>query len=306
MKSSKTFFFAGELSGDKLGAPLVGKDAVGVGGPLMQEAGLTPLFDFDDFQVMGFIPVLLKLPRLLKNLHLIKRWIIKNQPKRVILIDYAEFNLLLAKKLRKAGYRGKIIQYVCPSIWAWRKGRKKILEQHVDHLLTILPFEPKLFDQLDATYVGHPDKPKVLPKKRGIALFPGSRSAEVRANLPLQLEAARKLQLPIFVSIAREKLRPLVESLAPDATAVEGLIKADGAIATCGTVTLEIARAKVPTVVTYKLSRLNYFLARSIFKIRLPYYSLANLVADRELLPEYIHRKIDPDELAQSLRKVMA
>ena len=311
MKSSKKlFFFAGEPSGDLLGAGLIDGPCVGVGGPAMQKAGLAPLFDFEAFQVMGFTSVIPALPRILFLLHKIKRWIIENNPEAVVLIDYAEFNLLLTKKLRKAGYKGKIIFYVCPSIWAWRKKRKEVLEEHVDHLFSILPFEQKLFDKLPVSYVGHPLKVEPHKTKReGIALFPGSRLQEIKDNLPIQLEAAQKLGLPITISVARPKLRKTIEKLAPDCTLSEdsyALMRgAKGALATCGTVILELGLHQTPTVVTYKLSNFHYFLARQVFKIRLPFYSLVNLIADRELFPEYIHKKLSTTEIAKTLGKVM-
>lgn len=311
MTRGEIFFFAGELSGDLLGAELVSEGAVGVGGPAMQRAGLKPLFDFEAFQVMGFTAVIPALPRILMQLHRIKRWILKNSPKMVVLIDYAEFSLLLAKQLRKGGYRGKIVQYVCPSIWAWRKKRKKTLESYYDHLLSILPFEEKLFKKLPVTYVGHPLKRELDGTKRTdeIALFPGSRVQEVRENLPIQLKAARLLGGPIAISVARKKLRPLIEKLAPSCLLVEekeALMKrARGALATCGTVNLELGLYQTPTVVTYKLSHFHYFLGRHLFRIRLPYYSLVNLIADRELFPEFIHKKLDASEIAQTLERVM-
>ncbi len=317
--TSTLFFFAGEPSGDLLGAPLINSSysCVGVGGPAMQEAGLKPLFDFEAFQVMGFSSVIPALPRILILLHRIKRWIVRHNPQGVVLIDYAEFNLLLAKKLRQAGYRGKIIQYVCPSIWAWRRKRKRVLEEHVDHLLVLLPFEKRLFERLPVSYVGHPLR-EVLARHRyskrfeGIALFPGSRMEEVRENLPIQLEAARRLKEPLYVSVAHPKLLPLIERLAPDCTLVPAserydlMRSAKGALATCGSVILELGFHQTATVVTYKLSPLHYFLARRIFKIRLPYYSLVNLIADRELYPEFIHKRLDPAEIAEALERVMA
>ncbi len=310
-----TFFFAGEPSGDLLGASLVTKDAVGVGGPAMQEKGLKPLFDFDAFQVMGFTSVLPALPRILFLGHQIKKWILKNNPRMVVLIDYAEFNLFMAKQLRKGGYKGKIVHYVCPSIWAWRKKRGKVLEENVDHLLSILPFEEKLFQKLPVSYVGHPlakaiETHTYTKSYPGIALFPGSRKQEIKQNLPLQLKAAQNMG-PIYISLASEKLRPLIEKIAPKATVVPPCYRYDlmktakGAIATSGTVILELGLHATPTVVTYPLSAINYFLAKQIFKIRLPYYTLVNLIADKELYPEFIHRKVDPAEVQQALKKVM-
>lgn len=312
------FFFAGEQSGDLLGAELISADhhCVGVGGPLMQEKGLKPLFDFNAFQVMGFTSILPALPRIFLLFHKIKKWILQNNPKAVILIDYAEFNLHLAKHLRKKGYHGKIIQYVCPSVWAWRKNRIHTLEENLDHLLCILPFETKLFKKLPTSYVGHPLTRKILRHSYSktyehIALFPGSRRHEVSANLPLQLAAAKEFSCPIAISVANPALEPLIRRLAPDTLLVpteyryDLMRSAKGAIATSGTVVLELGLHQTPTVVTYPLSFFNYFLAKYIFRIRLPFYTLVNLIANREIYPEFIHRKLDSKEIASALQKVM-
>ena len=116
------------------------------------------LMPMENFQVMGITAVLKALPKLISNFRRIKRTIVQNNPEAVILIDYAEFNMILARSLRKAGYRGQLIHYVCPSVWAWRKKRAKSLEKTLDRLLCILPFEPQLFDEkrLSTSYVGHP------------------------------------------------------------------------------------------------------------------------------------------------------
>ncbi|MCP5470046.1 MAG: lipid-A-disaccharide synthase [Chlamydiales bacterium] len=308
------FYFAGEPSGDVLGSELVDSNSVGVGGPLMQKAGLKPLFDFNAFQVMGFSTVLPALPRIFLLLHKISRWIVKNKPQAVVLIDYAEFNMLLAKKLRKAGYKGKIIHYVCPSVWAWRKKRIHTLEATLDRLLSILPFEKELFEKLPVSYVGHPLERKIAAhtytqKYDGIALFPGSRTQEIKANLPLQLAATEGKTR--FISLAREELRPLIEKIAPNETLVSpeysyDLMKsAKGALATCGTVVLELALHQTPTVVTYPISPINYFIVRRLFKVRLPFYALPNLIANRELFPEFIHRYVRAEEVSSALTRVM-
>lgn len=156
------------------------------------------------FQIMGFSQVAFKLPRLYFDLRHLSKTIAQQNPQGVILIDFPDFTMHLAAHLRKRGYKGTIIHYVCPSVWAWRKNRAKKLAQTVDHLLSILPFEQKYFANLPlaVSYVGHPltsliashnyDLSHIFPENL-IALFPGSRPHEIKNNLPLQLEAAKKL-----------------------------------------------------------------------------------------------------------------
>jgi lipid-A-disaccharide synthase len=225
------FLFAGEQSGDILGGNLVKAlkqvspdlAVYGVGGPEMHKAGLSIVHPMERFQVMGFSDVLKSLPRLYADFRKIQKEILQKCPAGVVLIDYPDFNMLLAKSLRKKGYRGKMIHYVCPSIWAWRRKRIYSLAKTLDRLLAILPFEANCFvtTKLPVTYVGHPLVSVVdryeyasgcnFPKPL-VAIFPGSRRHEIALNLPLQLAAAKQLgpNYTIAVSVARPDLKRLI------------------------------------------------------------------------------------------------
>lgn len=321
------FVFAGEQSGDQLGAKLIHAlkqkrpqlNFEGVGGPQMRQEGLEILLKMEEFQVMGFSDVFKAIFRLLGHLRQICKHILKTQPEAVILIDYAEFNIRLAKQLRKKGYQGKIIHYVSPSVWAWRKKRAHTLAQNLDLLLSILPFEKAFYEKtnLNVAYVGHPlvnaierhqHDPGFTLQENTIALFPGSRRSEIELNLPLQLASAKGHN--IAISVAREELKPLIEKLAPEARLVphqyryELMKKAKAALATCGTVTLELALHKTPTIVTYKLGTLNYLIAK-ILGIKLPYYNLANIIANEEIFPEFVHKSLNHNEIRNSLEQLL-
>lgn len=286
-----------------------------MGGELMGKAGMEVIAPMP--HVMGITDVIKALPKLYKTFRKLKKWILKEQPDAVVFIDYAEFNLLMAKALRKKGFRGKLIHYVSPSVWAWRKSRIKQLAATLDHLLTILPFEKAYFKQtsLPVTYVGHPLAKTVIKQEKldlpqgTVALFPGSRVSEIKRNLPLQLAAAKGK--PVAVSVARAGLKPLIHSLAPEALLVPGekrsllMSSCQAAIATSGTITFELALHNVPTVVTYKLSAINYFLGRHVFRIHIPYFSLPNLISQKELFPEFIHSRIFAHEVANSLDRLI-
>lgn len=307
------FLFAGEASGDKLGAALTKKllqkrpslRIAGVGGKHMRQEGVYSLLKSESFQVMGFFDIFIALPRLAYLLWKVKKVILKTQPEVVVLIDYAEFNLLLAKRLRKSGYRGKIIQYVCPSIWAWRKKRKQTLEAYFDAVLCLFPFEPKLFSdsKLDAYFVGHPlvsqqrTPLNSASEKQTLAIFPGSRKSVIKRNLPLQIAAIEKLglqeQFQIEISCAHRSLLELLESITqgryritPPGDVQELMQRAAYAISTSGTITLELALHKTPTVVTYKMHPLDIILARDVFKIILPHYCIVNIILEKSVFPE--------------------
>ncbi|MCI5052350.1 MAG: lipid-A-disaccharide synthase [Simkaniaceae bacterium] len=295
------FLFAGERSGDVLGADFIDSlegSCGGVGGPLMREKAFKNFIEMERFQAMGFIGLIRHLPRLIYLFHKVKRLILQMNPKNVVLIDYPGFNLRMAKALKKSGYRGRIIQYVCPSIWAWRKGRKQTMIENLDLLLTILPFEPELFKDtpLEARYVGHPLAKKAMPPaaaKPILGLFPGSRKSEIARNLPIQLRVAERIrekwpEVEVRISHVDEK-----ERLKPEECQV--------ALATSGTVILELALAGVPTVVNYAIRPLDEWIAKHLFQINLPFYSLPNIIMRAELFPEFYGSNLCENKLFSSL-----
>ncbi len=320
------FVFAGERSGDlhgeKLLKALLEKNPdltiCGVAGPKMRSTGMDCVLPMEEFQVMGFIDVFLSLPKLYRQFFFVAETILKLNPGAVITIDYPGFNLRLARHLRKHGYKGKLIHFICPSVWAWGKKRIPLMAQNLDLLLCILPFEKEIFAKtpLNAVYVGHPllerlktysYKKMALPQdKKVIALFPGSRKKEIMRNLPLQLEAVIKLMenhddLHVVLCVSDEKFRPLIATILKQKGSRENwisLVSADYtyelmkqahlAIAKSGTVTLELALHGTPTVVTYAVSRLDKIIAYDILRIRLPFYCLVNIIAQKQVFPELI------------------
>lgn len=317
------FIFAGEVSGDLHGEKLLKSlytlhpnlRISGVGGPRMRALGMQCILPMEDFEVMGFIDILSSLPKFLRLFKIIKKHILDTSPKGVVFIDYPGFNLRMASTLHKNKSQAKRIQYVCPTVWAWGKKRIPKMEKSLDKLLTILPFEPDCFskEKIDVEYVGHPlisrieehsydsewrscyDISQNLPI---LSLFPGSRQKEVERNLPLQMQAAKNLlkerkDLQIIVSCSDEKFFPLIEhhiddsiKIIPSAHIYELMRDSHLAIATSGTVTLELALHLVPTVVTYAIDPFDVFLAQKVFRINLPHYSLANILGKKEIFPE--------------------
>lgn len=344
LKKASFFFVAGEKSGDILGSELIhelkkqnpGLSFNGVGGELMTSSGMKCKIPMERLNVMGFSDVLKALPRLLRTFQEVKKTILTERPEKVILIDYPDFNMHLAKALRKKGYLGKIIHYVSPSVWAWRKKRALKLSKTHNLLLSIFPFEKKYFSHtsLNVQFVGHPlveviqkhiYKPswketyQISPKKSILALFPGSRSHELKKNLSLQLDLAKRWLIEnsdftIAVSAASEEMALLIEnelgqrnmqaSIIPFSERYELMKEADLALATSGTVTLELALHKVPTLVTYLLTPLNYFLGRYIFRIHLISYCIVNIIAEKEVYPEFIGKTFSSDTLYKFLRKL--
>jgi lipid-A-disaccharide synthase len=306
------FIFAGEVSGDLHGEKLLKElyernptlKVKGVGGPKMRAIGMDCMIPMEEFQVMGFIDIISSLSKLYKQFKTIKEEILKSRPKGVVTIDYPGFNLRMATALCRKNSPAKRIHYICPTVWAWGKGRIPKMERSLDHLLTILPFEPSFFhkEQLDVHYVGHPLISRIqsheydpywnqeygIEKEQQIlSLFPGSREKELLRNLPIQVKVAKRLQkespeLVVALSCFDEKFRPLLEKkgvglkIISPKHSYELMRASHFALATSGTVTLELALHQIPTVVTFAINPLDVFLAQKIFRINLSHYALPN------------------------------
>lgn len=331
--SNSCFISAGEHSGDTLGGNLLKEmhakypdiHCFGVGGPQMRAQNFHALFAMEKFQVSGFWEVLLALPKLWYRYQLLYRNILKTNPRTVICIDFPDFHFLLIKKLRSRGYKGKIVHYVCPSIWAWRPSRKTVLEKYLDLLLLILPFEQNLFKDsaLRTVYLGHPlsetiksfspnlnwkDQLHLPTDKPFIAAFPGSRRSDILRNLTIQVQAFQASSLAsthhLLVSSANpeydhlilevlQQNRCLHSHIVPSQFRYELMRECDFALAKCGTIVLETALNLTPTIVACQLRPLDTFLAKYIFNIILPAYSLPNIILGRTIFPEFIGGKKD-------------
>ncbi len=342
------FLLAGEASGDLHGSHLIRAFRAsdkhvtlrGVGGPLMQKEGLESFLSMDALQVMGFSDVIPALPRLWKMFYRIRDLILKLRPACVILIDYPGFNLRLARALRKKGFNGKIVQYICPTLWAHGKQRIHTLIAYFDLVLSIFPFENTYIAHtpLKMIYIGnplteilgaHPYQTDWMQQigfphnENLIALFPGSRRAEIEQHAPIQLRVAAAMkehhpQLRFGLSCGQEGMHSLLHDLilqnrlhlqedvciVPSRFRYELMQTCKTALAKSGTVTLELALHHVPTVVHYELSFLNYVIAKHILRLRLPHYCIVNILGQATIFPEWIARHVSDSDLKDSLTLV--
>jgi len=342
------FIFAGEHSGDLHGSHLVhrlksyspGISVEGVAGPKMRAQGVTlesVVGDgkvMEDFEVMGLSDVICALPSLYFKFIRIRNHIINTKPDAVVLIDYPGFNLKMATALRKQGYQGKIIHYISPSVWAWGKHRIETMAKSLDLLLIIYPFESKYFNEtkLKVEYVGNPlseylrnyyydekwkEKLKIPLNSPIVALFPGSREAEIKRNLPIMLEAASQLkkQFPEVLfgvscahPCAKEVIthHPFSESIyiVPRECTYELMRDSRTALAKSGTVTLELALHGTPTVVVYKLTLLNRLYAKYILKLNLPHYCIVNIISGHSVFPELIEKDLSTEQIFEQLKRL--
>ena len=337
----KIYFVLGEESGDALGADLLpylktqaeklGRKVQldGLAGDKLSAAGQNSLFDIDDIAVMGITAVVARLPTIIKRVKQTVADIVEKKPDVIVLIDSPDFTHAVAKRVRKQLPTVSIVNYVCPSVWAWRQSRANSMRAYVDHVLAILPFEPKALADLGgpaATYVGHPlvqdisstqSSLPLLSTKPVVLVLPGSRGSEVKRMLKPFGETLHILQrrgnefqavIPT-VSRMRQRIEQetanwLVKPMIVDSEDNEDTFaQAHVALATSGTVTLELALHNVPMTVAYILDPIATVFS-SLIKIWSP--SLPNLITDKLLVPEEFNKMVDPQRLARYLEELMA
>lgn len=336
---SRIFVSAGEASGDLYGSFLIQAlrhqlgeiEFFGCGGEKMRAAGCRTLVDAGEIAMVGLLEVLPGLPRAWRALQNLRKALRSQPPDLAILIDFPDFNLRLVKTLRQIG--SPVVYFVAPQVWAWRRGRLKILRRYVDRLLCIFPFEEPFFQNagIPAEFIGHPLVGRVRPRLsreefqarfglpqdcRWIALLPGSRRREILLNLPPMLEAAREIArhrkccflIPAAAAAAGEWLRDLVTKAELPARVLENhaydaLAYAEAAVVASGTATIEAALLGAPMVVVYRVSGISWWLGRKL--VRTPFYSMVNLVADREIVPELIQDRFHPEAVAREIHQLM-
>ena len=337
------FLVAGEKSGDELGYKLMRalREAAGgelrlrgVGGEAMEREGLASLFPQSDIAVMGFLPVVARLPTLLRRIRETAEAVIADPPDVLVIIDSPDFTHRVAKRVRARLPHLPIVNYVSPTVWAWRPGRARKMRAYVDHLLALLPFEPAVHARLGGpltTYVGHPlierlsdFRPSVEEAAQRAAtpptvlLLPGSRRSEIGRLLELFGETALRI----------EALAGPVDFVLPAVTHLEGAIRegvakwakpprvamgeaaklaafrsARAALAASGTVSLELALAGVPMVVAYRVSKIEETIVRALATA--PSVVLPNLILGENVVPEFLQEAASPEALAQAVAALL-
>lgn len=332
----KVCIVTGEASGDLHAAHLLQAlrsripetVAFGTGGDALAGQGMELLRHVRDLGIVGLVNVLRHLPMFFRLRDELVETIVRRRPDVVVLVDYPDFNLRLAKKIRRLGI--PIVYYISPQVWAWRRGRVRQISRLVDHMIVIFPFEESFYRNhgVPVSYVGHPlidqmsalagniERAEEVRSTANIALLPGSRRAEVADLLPPMLEAVRaiKSRRPVNAyvvrasTIRREQIEELALAAGVEVQALDSgrqaLAMADLALASSGTATLECAILEVPVVVMYRLSPMTYRLARLLVKI--PHFSLVNIVAGRALVPELLQDAVTPDRIAREAERLLS
>lgn len=341
----KIYLIAGEPSGDALGARFMramrkktggNVEFYGIGGDTMEREGLRSLFDISELAIMGLCEVIPSIPKVLKRIRQTVEDIVKIHPDIVISIDSWSFGSRVQKKLRALKTGIPQVHYVAPQVWAWKKKRARTMYKYVDHLLTLLPQEPKYFTPygLDTTFVGHPviespvangDKEifrqryQLADDKKIICLLPGSRHNEVARLLPIFLQAAQILYhehpeltfvIPTVKTVAG-RIKDMLQNCPLPVLVVESeadrhnaMSAATAAIAASGTVALELAIADVPHLIGYKVAPLTAALVKHFLHIQ--FVNLSNILLGREIIPELLQERCTADNIVSYINRFLA
>ena len=340
----RIFLVATEESGDRLGAGLMKVlrqrlgDAVefeGVGGRAMAREGLNPLFPIEELSIIGFASVVRQLPKILRLIRQTADAVIAAAPDILVIIDSPDFTHRVARRVRARNASIPIIDYVSPTVWAWRPGRARAMLRYVDHVLALLPFEPEEYRKLrgpPCIYIGHPLteqlaalRPNADEQARRDAtppvllVLPGSRRSEVRHHLAVFGQALARLQadgaafelklptMPHLADLVRAGVRdwPVApEIVIGEAEKRAAFRSARAALAKSGTVTLELALSGVPMVTAYRVGTAEAFILRRA--IRVSSVILANLVIGSEVIPEFLQENCTSENLARALRPLLS
>lgn len=340
----KVFLIATEESGDRLGAHLMKVlrqrlgDAVrfeGVGGQSMAREGLTSLFPIEELSIIGLAAVVKQLPKLLRLIRETVAAVIRAQPDILVIIDSPDFTHRVARRVRARDPIIPIIDYVSPTVWAWRPGRARAMRGYINHVLALLPFEPEEYRRLQGppcSYVGHPLteqlgtlRPDAEEQKRRhqappvLLVLPGSRRSEIRHHMAVFGEALGRLQaegvafelilptMPHLLEAVRDgvkdwKVTPRIVVGEQEKRAAFRV--ASAALAKSGTVTLELALAGVPMVTAYKAGAVEVRIVRSLLHVKS--VILANLVIGENVVPEFIQQDCTPENLVSALIDILA
>ena len=332
----KIFVLTGEPSGDKLASTVISKlkkndsdiEYSCVGGTHLNSLGIKSIYDLKEITYIGFTSVLLNIFKIKKKINETVDKILEFDPDILFSVDSPDFTLRVAEQVKKSKPSIKTIHYVAPQVWVWREGRVKKFKKFLDHILLLFNFEKKYFDKenIKNTFVGHPllDK-KITGKidisslisddKKIISIFPGSRISELNVLLPILIDFVKLMNEKyekitfvfhsneIYKNLIFEKLKQSnlgnVEVISDEIIKNQILSRSIFAVSKSGTVSLEICKYGVPSIILYKLTALNFFLIKSLVKIK--FVNIINIINDKEVIPELLQSECNAKEIFKSV-----
>ncbi|WP_440676836.1 lipid-A-disaccharide synthase [Candidatus Pelagibacter sp. HIMB1587] len=332
----KIFVLTGEPSGDKLASTLISRlklenseiEYLSVGGTHLKNLGIKSIFDLKEITYLGFTSVLLNVFKIKSKINKTVEEIVKFKPDILLSVDSPDFTLRVAEKVKKINSNIKTIHYVAPQVWVWRKNRVKKIKKFIDHILLLFEFEKKYFDEenINNTFVGHPLIERnqnnktiidnILPKnKKIISLFPGSRNSETNVLLPILLDFIKLMNKKhneyFFYIHATEENKSLIlehvkkynfdniDIVSEENIKSEILSKSIFAVSKSGTVSLQICNFKVPSIIIYKLSFINFMIFKMLVNVK--FANIINIINNHEVIPELLQKECNSDEIYRSV-----
>ena len=336
----KIFVLTGEPSGDMLASKVISKlknsspniEYLSVGGEYLKALGIKSIYDLKEITYLGFTKVLLNIFKINKKINETVNKVIEFSPDILFSVDSPDFTLRVAKKVKKIKPNIKTIHFVAPQVWVWREHRVKQLKTFLDHILLLFPFEKKYFDKqnLKTTFTGHPlleenkkteiDISQIIKKDKKIfSIYPGSRISEINVLLPILFK---------FVKLMNEKYTDIFfifHSTTEHYRLIKNLLLKEGfkncevisdekiksqvlkesifAVTKSGTISLEVCNAKVPSVIIYKMNRINFFIIRMLVKVKSP--NIINIAANEEVIPQLLQSKCNPKDIFKTVDRLL-
>ena len=332
----KIFILTGEASGDKLASTVISKikrinpniEYLCVGGSNLNDLGIKSIFDIKEITYIAFTSVLFNIFKIRNRIYKTVDEIIKFNPDILFSVDSPDFSLRVSKIVKRKNPKIKTIHFIAPKVWAWREGRVKKMKKYLDHILLLFKFEKKYFDKesLLNTFVGHPLLDEeinsniqlnnlISDKKKYISLFAGSRESEIKILTPILFKFIKKMNDKEndfnFIFHSTDKLKnylinllnkeniPNTEVISDDKIKNEILKKSIFAVVKSGTVSLEVCKLNIPSIIIYKMNFINFFIAKLFLKIK--FVNMLNIINDKEIIPELIQKDCNPDEIFKSV-----
>ena len=331
----KIFILTGEPSGDKLASEVISKikkkrthlDFLCVGGSYLEKLDIKSIFDQKEITYIAFTDVILNFLKIKRKINETVKEILKFNPDILFSVDSPDFTLRVSKQVKIKNSKIKTIHFIAPKVWAWREGRVKEMKRFIDHILLLFQFEKKYFDKeaLKNTFVGHPlldnnSKENVkldqfLNKKKIISIFPGSRVSEIKHHMPILINFIKKMNHKdysysfVFHSTVhnkefisnftkKEKIEN-IEIIFDDKIKKEILKKSTFAVVKSGTVSLEVCKMNIPSIVIYKMNFINFYIAKFLLNIK--FVNMINIINNKEVIPELIQSECNADEIFKSV-----
>ena len=328
----KIFILTGEPSGDKLASKVIQElkknnseiEYLSVGGENLKALGIKSIYDLKEITYIGFTNVLKNIFKINRKINDTVKAIKDFKPDILFTVDSPDFTLRVAERLKKQDPKIKTVHYVAPQVWVWREGRVKKIKKFIDHILLLFNFEKPYFDKenMSNEFVGHPlldessegkiDINQIFEKNKAlISIFPGSRTSEIDILMPILLDFIKLMNKDyqdfIYIFHSTKQQYDLIQSyiksqdinnceiISDDKIKSHTLKKSVFAVAKSGTVSLEICKSKVPSVILYKMNFLNYAIVKSLVKVK--FANIVNIAAGKEVIPELLQTKCNPEDL---------